>query len=136
MASICQNTQSAPYKVTNGATNGYQQNGELSFKIPEKTTEWKINVTFSNNITKMVVYNGIDENCVGNICSFKSLNWNGPQEKSAKISLKYQISFEAESTTDVIGIIFNEYDICSSKDIETGTTTPSTIGMSTVKESE
>ena len=79
----------------------------------------------------MVVYDGTNENCVGNVCTFKSLSWNGAQEKDVEISLQYKINFDAESTTDVIGISFNEYNICSSKKSKTGIATPSTIGKCT-----
>ena len=126
MKSTCQKAHvpSSPYKVG----NGFQQNGDLSFKVPEKTNDWIIIVTFSKGITKLMVYDGTNEKCIGNVCRFKSLDWNGAQEKDAKITLKYQISFETESTSDVIGISFNEHDICSSENTETGTKKPSTVG--------
>ena len=126
MKSTCQeaHVSDTPYKVG----NGFQQNGGLSFRVPEKTNDWIISVTFSKGITKLMVYDGTNENCIGNVCTFKSLGWNGAQEKDAKITLKYQINFETESTSDVIGISFNEHDICSSENTETGTKKPSTVG--------
>ena len=123
--SNCQKVEisTTPYKTD----NRYQQNGKLSFKNPEKTKKWIINVTFSNVITKIVVHGGINENCIGNMCTFKNLNWNGAQEKDAKILLTYQIDFETKSTPYVIRVTFNEHDICSVGEHETGTTTVHSI---------
>ena len=65
MKSTCQeaHVSDTPYKVG----NGFQQNGDLSFVVPEKTNDWIISVTFSKGITKLVVYDGTNENCIGNV---------------------------------------------------------------------
>ena len=116
---------SLPYKVT----NGYQQTGGMSFKIPEETNKWKITVTFTSAITEIVVYDGENENCVGNTCTFENIKWNGFQTKDSEISLKFHIDYEAESINDVISIKFNGHDVCSSEKIEKEISRPSSKGI-------
>ena len=112
-----------PYKTE----NGYTQHGGLSFIIPETTENWKISLTFSKSITTIDVYEGEDESCIGEICTFNNNEWNGAQVKDTKISLTYQIGFETKSTTNVIAISFNGYSVCSVS-AETGTLKPTIEG--------
>ena len=87
MKSTCQeaHVSSTPYKVG----NGFQQDGDLSFRVPEKTNDWIISVAFSKGSNRLVVNDGTiagNANCIGNVCTFRS---HAALEKDAKITLKY-----------------------------------------------
>ena len=52
-------------------------NGAFSFKVPESTsTGWTIKVTFDKPVTNLNVWNGQNEQCNGNVCTFSNKNWN------------------------------------------------------------
>ena len=52
-------------------------NGAFSFKVPESTsTGWTIQVTFDKPVTNLNVWNGQNEQCDGNVCTFSNKNWN------------------------------------------------------------
>ena len=56
---------------------GTGANGAFSFKVPESTsTGWTIQVTFDKPVTKLNVWNGQNEQCNGNVCTFINKNWN------------------------------------------------------------
>ena len=56
---------------------GTGANGAFSFKVPESTsTGWTIQVTFDKPVTKLNVWNGQNEQCTGNVCTFSNKNWN------------------------------------------------------------
>ena len=125
MVKTCPNAKisTKPYKTK----NGYTQHGDLSFTIPETTEKWRISLFFSKSVTRIDVYEGEDESCIREICTFKNNEWNGAQVKDTKISLTYQIGFETKSATNVIGISFNGYNVCSVS-AETGTIKPTIEG--------
>ena len=59
---------------------GTGANGAFSFKVPESTTTgWKIQVTFDKPVTNLNVWNGQNEQCNGNVCTFYNKNWNKRQ---------------------------------------------------------
>ena len=56
---------------------GTGANGAFSFKVPESTSSgWIIQVTFDKPVTNLNVWNGQNEQCNGNVCTFSNKNWN------------------------------------------------------------
>ena len=101
----------------------------LSIKVPTATSEWKIKIFFDENITKIKVYGGKNEECAGKMCIFtnaitKSL------DKDENISLG--IKFKEAKTTEIniVGIQFNDEIICGSS-INLATATPTTTPATT-----
>jgi hypothetical protein len=56
---------------------GTGANGAFSFKVPESTSSgWIIQVTFDKPVTNLNVWNGQNEQCNGNVCTFSNKSWN------------------------------------------------------------
>ena len=95
----------------------------LSIKVPKATSEWKIKIFFDENVTKIKVYGGKNEECDGKMCTFtntitKSLN------KDENISLGIRNKEAKTTEINIVGIQFNDEIICgSSINLATATTT-------------
>ena len=91
--------------------------------MPKATSEWKIKIFFDENVTKIKVYGGKNEECDGKMCTFtntitKSLN------KDENISLGIRNKEAKTNEINIVGIQFNDEFICgSSINLATATTT-------------
>ena len=100
--------------------------------MPKATSEWKIKINFDENITKIKVYGGKNEDCAEKMCTFtnpitKFLN----KDESLRLGIKNR---EAKTTEiNIVGIQFNDEVICgSSINVATATsTTKTTPAMTT-----
>ena len=92
--------------------------------MPKATSEWKIKINFDENITKIKVYGGKNEECAEKMCTFtnaitKFLN----KDESLRLGIKNR---EAKTTEiNIVGIQFNDEVICGSS-INVATTTSTT----------
>ena len=101
--------------------------------MPKATSEWKIKIFFDENVTKIKVYGGKNEECDGKMCTFtntitKSLN------KDENISLGIRNKEAKTNEINIVGIQFNDEIICGSPinlAIATSTTTPTTSTTTT-----
>ena len=91
--------------------------------MPKATSEWKIQIFFDENVTKIKVYGGKNEECDGKMCTFtntitKSLN------KDENIRLGIRNKEAKTNEINIVGIQFNDEFICgSSINLATATTT-------------
>ena len=66
--------------------------GKFEFEVPETTKKgWTIDVTFSEPIKKLKVWDGKKMSCDGNVCTFNSKNYNKKQTKGEILALNYQV---------------------------------------------
>ena len=68
-------------------------NGEFSIKVPSNTNGWKVTVTFDQQVQKLMVWNGNNVQCNGNVCTFENKGWNGNQDAGTIMKLGYQVQF-------------------------------------------
>ena len=68
-------------------------NGEFSIKVPEDTNGWKVTVTFDQQVEILMVWNGANVECDGNICTFENVPYNGQQSADTIMNLGYQVQF-------------------------------------------
>ena len=68
-------------------------NGEFSIKVPEDSDGWKVTVTFDQQVEILMVWNGANVECDGNICTFENVPYNGQQSADTVMSLGYQVQF-------------------------------------------
>ena len=68
-------------------------NGEFSIKVPSNTNGWKVTVTFDQQVQKLMVWNGNNVQCNGNVCTFENKGWNGNQNAGTIMKLGYQVQF-------------------------------------------
>ena len=71
--------------------------------MPKATSEWKIKIFFDENVTKIKVYGGKNEECDGKMCTFtntitKSLN------KDENISLGIRNKEAKTNEINIVGI--------------------------------
>ena len=99
--------------------------------MPKATSEWKIKIIFDENITKINVFGGKNEECAGKMCTFtnaitKSL------DKDENISLGIKNKEAKTTEINIVGIQFNDEIICgSSINLATVTTTTTTTPTTT-----
>jgi len=93
--------------------------GKLRIPLPEDTELWEVTITFDKPVDSLEAYQGVDELCDGETCTFTNESWNGELEAGNILELTYQASFEDmgfENTEDYprpVSFTFNGLDVCA-----------------------
>ena len=82
-------------------------------------------IIFDENVTKIKVYGGKNEECDGKVCTFTNRQTKS-LEKDEIISLGIRNSEAKNTEINIVGIQFNDETICGSIDIATATPTTAT----------
>merc|ERR1711963_317372 len=81
-------------------------------------------VVFDKDVSQLQVYNGRKVECEGNVCTFKSRQWNKAQDEGDQLYLGYQTSFDSLPAPEVTSLKFNNHELCAGED--NGSTTEGT----------
>ena len=92
---------------------------------------WTIEVTFDKPVKKLKVWNGKNISCSGTVCTFSNKNWNKVQNQGSMLSLGYEVKFQKKPVGNLVGLKFNEIDVCSSTDTTTTAATTTTTTTTT-----
>ena len=85
--------------------------GSLHITFPKTVSSWKIEIIFSSPVTSFTVWDGKNEQCLGNVCSFENLGWNAQQSAGNKAKIDFLIVFA--SLSHVEKVMLDGADLCS-----------------------
>ena len=85
----------------------------IPIKVPKATSEWKIKIIFDENITKIKVFGGKNEECDGKMCTFTN-RLTKSLEKDEILSLGIRNKEAKTTEINIVGIQFNDETICGS----------------------
>lgn len=88
--------------------------GKVRIPVPEDTEEWEVTLTFSGPIEGLDAHQGVDEACVGEVCTFTNESWNGVLAAGNMLELTYQATFE-ETTEhpELVSVSLNGEEACA-----------------------
>ena len=93
--------------------------GKLIVPLTEDTELWEVTIIFDKPVDSLEAYQGVDELCDGETCSFTNESWNGELQAGNILELTYQATFEDmgfESPEDYpkpVSFTFNGVDVCA-----------------------
>jgi len=64
--------------------------GRFQITVPDDIEEWEVTVTFDQPMDSIEAYEGSDETCDGDTCTFTNENWNGDVTAGTVLSLGFQ----------------------------------------------
>ena len=85
--------------------------GSLHITFPKTVSSWKIEIIFSSPVTSFTVWDGSNEKCLGNVCSFENLGWNAQQSAGNKAKIDFMLAFA--SLPNVEKVTLDGADLCS-----------------------
>jgi len=93
--------------------------GKLRIPLSENTELWEVTITFDKPIDSLEAYQGVDEMCDGETCTFTNESWNGELQSGNVVELTYQATFEdmgfdaPENFPKPVSFTFNGEDVCA-----------------------
>ena len=93
--------------------------GKLRIPLPENTELWEVTLTFDKPVDSLEAYQGVDEMCDGETCTFTNESWNGELQTGNVLELTYQATFEdmgfenPEEFPKPVSFTFNGVDVCA-----------------------
>merc|ERR1712226_948190 len=93
--------------------------GKLRIPLPENTELWEVTITFDKPVDSLEAYQGVDEMCDGETCTFTNESWNGELQVGNVLELTYQAAFEdmgfqaPEEFPKPVSFTFNGVDVCA-----------------------
>ena len=75
-------------------------NGSVHITFPKTVTSWKIEITFSSPVTSLTTWNGLNAECLGNICSFENNGLNAKQSAGDKAKIDFTLEFVSLATIE------------------------------------
>merc|ERR1712224_932867 len=93
--------------------------GKLRIPLSENTELWEVTITFDKPVDSLEAYQGVDEMCDGETCTFTNESWNGELQSGNVLELTYQATFEdmgfdaPEDYPKPVSFTFNGEDVCA-----------------------
>merc|ERR1712226_951463 len=111
-----------------GAWNG-RGTGYLYVPIPMDVETWKVTLTFSSPVTNLQVWDGLNIECTGHVCTFENQGYNEVQSAGTQLKIDFLMDFVSE-LPDLVGLTLNDVDVCTEEIVgPTKTKTKSTTTM-------
>ena len=72
---------------------------------------WKVTLTFSSPVTNPQIWDGLNFECTGNVCTFENQGYNGVQSAGTELKIDFVMNFASEP--DLVGLTVNDVDVCT-----------------------
>jgi hypothetical protein len=85
--------------------------GSFHVPIPMDVETWKVTLTFSSPVTDPQIWDGLNFECTGNVCTFENQGYNGVQSAGTELKIDFVMNFASEP--DLVGLTVNDVDVCT-----------------------
>jgi len=85
--------------------------GSFHVPIPMDVETWKVTLTFSSPVTNPQIWDGLNFECTGNVCTFENQGYNGVQSAGTELKIDFVMNFASEP--DLVGLTVNDVDVCT-----------------------
>ena len=72
---------------------------------------WKVTLTFSSPVSNPQIWDGLNFECTGNVCTFENQGYNGVQSAGTELKIDFVMNFASEP--DLVGLTVNDVDVCT-----------------------
>merc|ERR1719394_905999 len=85
--------------------------GSFIIPFPMNVDAWTVSLTFSSPVDTLTVWNGLNSQCTGNVCTFENQGYNGVQSAGTNLKIDFQMAFASEPS--LVGMTVNDIDVCT-----------------------
>ena len=102
--------------------------GTLTLKFPQTVSSWTLKIEFSEPVDQLEIWNGVNSQCNGNVCTFDNESYNGQQNSGNELKMDFVLRYpwREAGTPQVSNMLINDENSCSGTGSTTSasTTTP------------
>ena len=107
----------------------------MTLKFPQSVSSWTLKIEFSEPVNKLEIWNGVNSQCSGNVCTFDNASYNGQQNAGSEIKMDFVLRFPWRNSgpPQVTKMLINDQNSCSGDNDsnEPSTTTTTTQAPTT-----